>query len=125
MCDPSDQSTGWIVLVCLSVGYFAVLYVSVRQSTPGARVRIAATWLFCAVAVTLFVIWAEPAGLSDPLIVAVCGAVVIAAALGGMGIRGPEAAWRYVTAGVLGGLTPIALFIALLASLYARGDCLV
>jgi hypothetical protein len=124
MCDPADQQAAWVILAVVLVAYFGVLYISVRHTTGGAWLRIAATWLFSAAAVTIFVLWGEEAGVSDPVIVLVCAGLVAVAALGGIGVRGAEPAWRYVTAGVLGGVTPIALVIAGLATLYATGGCL-
>jgi hypothetical protein len=122
--DPADQTTGWVVLALIAATYFGLLYLSVRRTSAAAWFRIGATWLVPAAGLTMFVLWAEEAGLSDPVIVLVCFGVVVAVTLAAMGVRGPEAAWRYVTAGVLGGITPIVFFVVLVATLYATGGCL-
>ena len=123
--DSSDRTEAWFVLVLVALLYFGLVIVAVRGAPPETRVRVAATWLFSAVGVTAAVwLLEDNSEASDQTSVLAAVLIVAFVTLLGLAARQREHAWPYVVAGSVGGITPIALLIALVAWIFASGGCL-
>jgi hypothetical protein len=119
------QTSGWVVLIFVGVVYLGLVLIAVRGAPPGARLRVVATWVLSAAGVTILV-WSleENTETSDGAIVLAAAGVVVVVTLIGIGLGKKERAWPYVMAGSIGGITPIALVVALIAWLFASGGCI-
>ena len=126
ICTPDESSYGdaWFVFVLVLVVYFGLVVIAVRGAPPEARVRVAATWLLSAVAVTILARSLAEAGVNGAAIFLVGLGVAAVVAAVGISVRRSERAWPYVMAGAIGGITPVALVIGLLAWFFAHGGCL-
>jgi hypothetical protein len=127
ICEPTSsmRSNGWVILILVAAVYLGLLAIAVRGAAPGARLRVAATWLLSAAGVTILV-WSleQNTEAGDGTIILAAAGIVAVVTLIGIGLRKTERAWPYVMAGSIGGITPIALLVALVAWIYASGGCL-
>ena len=104
--------------------YFGLLVVAVRGVPREARLRVAGTWIVSATVVTALAWSVEESG-GDTGAALIAGVVVAALlTVAGIASRKSERAWPYVVAGSLGGVTPVALVVALFAWFFANGGCL-
>ena len=100
-----------MVLIVVAVAYLGLVVIAVWGARPGARLRVAATWLLSAVGVTIFV-WALKADseASDGAIVLAAAGVVVVVTPIGIRRRQTERAWPHVVAGSVGGITQLPSF---------------
>ena len=122
---PSSQTRGLVILIVVAVVYLGLLVIAVWGARPGARLRVAATWLLSAAGVSLVLVALEAdSGATDAGIVLAAAGIALVVTVSGIRARKTERVWPHVVAGAIGGITPFAFVLALFAWVFANGGCL-